>query len=458
MKENIPKQKGERGEEGGDLKNKEIPQEEMSTNLWYGRIFYDIFHDIGDRYPEDEIVEQLKKETPALLSAIMERFCKYQCEHCLYPEVAKSTHQISMKSGFYDTLVSLAKQLPEKSLDGSQKPSFLHTGRMLTKKHLEVFENIKRERPDVDLGLIDSGWFVSLIDEFKKRGIQLDWIDVSLDGTRESHNKQRDPNGSDTSLIQIGTDEGGESDESAFGVAVEGLRRAREIIKPDGYVSSLFTLTSINKEDVAETADILLNPANPLAGGSAPLADKMVLTTMSPVRDSLREVEIDQDGFNTAWKQIVSARENWSDKFIVKIYRHPDMEKIARAAGLKTFFEAVNNAAITLDHVIFTIDGVEVEYTPLSTWPKEELHFDIDGSSRLAYGQKYTPEEYANADDTSDASRYTVARANKETNYEELYHKVVDQWWEEFGRGYLQEEANLFSRLWKELQEQEKTG
>ena len=88
---------------------------------------------------------------------------------------------------------------------------FVHNGRVLREWHLDIFKNIKEKRPDMEIGLIDNGTYTRYLDKFKEKNIKLNWVDISVDGTKEFHNLQRN------SLV-------------SFDSMMNGLKHAREII------------------------------------------------------------------------------------------------------------------------------------------------------------------------------------------------------------------------------------
>ena len=381
---------------------------------------------------KQEAQEHLEKEIPTLFSAVLERACTLQCEHCLFQKEVSSA-RVSEKENTHDSMLSLVKQMPEEGIDG-QKPRFLHSGRILTRPHIELFSAIRKERPDVKLGLIDAGGYVNLIKKFDDEGVQLDWIDISLDGTKESHNDQRDP-----------------ERRKSFDTTIEGLRRAREVVKPKeegGRVSSLFTLTTLNFKDVEGVAEILLSPDD--QGNS--LVDTMFITTMAPYRDSLKGIEVNIDDMTVAWEQVQSITKKYGDRVVFRLYRHEDVEKLAHVVGVKKFLDAVEDVQVDLDDVFITVDGVEIRYTPLSTWPKEELIVDADSWVRVAGGAQYTLNEYKRSEASDDMSadavgRYNVEKVSADSDYADVYKHVVNAWWERFGDHYFDEEVAVFDRL-----------
>ncbi|MDP3956680.1 MAG: hypothetical protein Q8P97_01660, partial [bacterium] len=355
----------------------------------------------------------------------------------------------SKQAGLTNLAVAAVREMPTEAQSvNDEGPKFIHEGRILTNWHLDVFEAIKKARPDVRIGLIDNGTYAKYIDEFKRRGLQLDWLDISVDGVEANHNRQRDP-----------------IHKTSFREAIKGLERAREVVKPKeegGRVSSLLTLTKINYQDIEAVAEMLLTSS---PGHENGLVDKFSVTTLSPAREPNKLIELspnfasgDVQDFQVAWQQIrnIFARYNKNEERVrLTVYRIQDIEKIARAVGPKKFLEAVLNEGgeggvqVTVGEMIFTVDGVTVNYHPLSTWPNETFLIDGDGVNRVAYSAQYTLEELqtGRSKNGEDVSKYNVNQLDSNFSFPEQYRKQATQWWKCFGETNLDKEADFFRRL-----------
>ncbi len=398
----------------------------------------------SDIEPTPELLAELlinqKNELPNLVSGVMERACNLQCAHCLYQE-EKSSAVVSQEAHLSDRIIDIVSQMPPKS-DKSQvkyNPKFTSIGRILRPWHLDVFAELRSLRPDVRLGLIDNGSFAKLLSKWPA-GFKFDWMDISVDGIEASHNEQR-------------------QSPKAFAQAIEGLKYAREVTKsPEegGQVSSLLTLTKINAHDIEAVADTLLTIPD---GGALPLADKFNITTVGPTNEINRQLETSTEDFRVAWEQIkkVCQKYNRDDKkrVVFGIYRIQDIEKLAAVVGEKRFLEyftAEGNilpAKVERNFVVLEIDGVPVDYQPLSIWTPEEFAIDADGSYLAAYAVKYTLDELQSgrAKDGSDTTAYTFERLTEETNFRETYERAVDTYWTRFGKAGLEKEIATFKRI-----------
>ena len=214
--------------------------------------------------------------------------------------------------------------------------------------------------------------------------------------------------------------------------------------------------SKLNYDDIENTADVLFSQ-NPKSKNHT-LADIMAITTMTPTNGKNEKIEAsenfieDNQEFKIAWQQIKNATEkHGADKIIVHVYRHEDMEKIAMAVGERKFMEAIDNdhVEIGLHDTTFMVDGINVHFSPFSTWAKEEMIVDADAVARTALSGCYTMAEYAKGEtvDGKDIRDFSVEKLNKNSNYLEVYQKTAEQWWNEFGKDYIQEEQEVFDRI-----------
>lgn len=384
---------------------------------------------------ESEVVSMVKaldNEYPRLCSLILERACNLQCAHCIFqPE--KTSIEASRSSGYSDLACNVISQM-------APNPFVIHEGRILRDWHLGLFASIRKARPDAKIGLIDNGTYLSQEKHFRSNDFLLDWIDISFDGTKEVHNKQR-------------------CSTTAFDVALKGVQAARSFVRPKeegGKVTTLFTVTNWNYHDVYNTASLLLGQD---------LVDEFHITPFSPVRTEIEPLffcpgykEGKVDECIVLWEQIQRIWAEFNGKngkrVFVRVYQHADLEKIALAVGPEKFIKAFENrekVSVDQGSVSFEIDGVRITYVPLSICPSETFVIDADGKYRMAYCLKYTLEELnlGISKEGKDTKPYTVAKLETNSNFHELFHKGVGRWMETFGLDYLQKEQQLFSDLRK---------
>lgn len=389
-----------------------------------------------------ELLLNQKNELPELVSSVLERTCNLQCSHCLYQE-EKSSSKISQEVGLGDKIVHIVDQMPQRSDQKGEEydPKFLSCGRILRPWHLDIFTKLRSLRPDVKLGVIDNGTFTSLLPNWPE-DFKFDWVDISIDGVEESHNKQR-------------------QSPKAFAQAIEGLRQARRVtLSPEegGRVTSLLTLTKINARDITEVADKLL--ANETESG-LPLVDQFGVTTVGPTNEINSLLETDVDDFRAAWNQIVSLSRKYnvspgSPKVKLSIYRIQDMEKLAAVIGEDKFMQAFTpseNDALQIsaerNFLILNFDGVEVQYQPNSIWTPEEFLIEADGVYRSAYEGKFTLEELRSgtSSDNKDTTAYSFESITDETDFRKTFEKAVDMYYQRFGKEKLAEEMETIARI-----------
>lgn len=403
-----------------------IKSQIASIDYWYHLIQQKIVSVNSEMV--QKMVGALEREYPRLCSLIMERACNLQCAHCIF-QLENTSSKISKSIGLTELACNIINQL-------NKDASVIHEGRILRDWHLSTFAAIRKIRPDVKIGLIDNGTYLYQKDFFRNNNVLLDWIDISFDGTREIHNLQR-------------------KNKQAFDVAMEGLQSARKFVIPgDGKVTSLFTVTNLNFQDVCNTADLLLGDA---------LIDEFHITPFSPVRAEIESLafcpgykEGKVDDCKVLWEQIVKICSNYQDekqtKVFVRVYQQSDLEKIARAVGIDKFLKAffdLKSVRVDQGSVSFEIDGVRINYVPLSICPSETFVIDADGSYRMAYCLKYTLEELNSGLSKTglNIQNYTVSKLTFESNFHELYKKGVYQWMDAYGFDYLVKESKMFNEL-----------
>jgi hypothetical protein len=304
-------------------------------------------------------------------------------------------------------------------------PRFLHDGRILRRWHLDVFRRLREVRPDMRLGLIDNGTYTRLANHFDD--LQLDWLDISLDGMKEAHNLQR-------------------QNPHAFDQAIEGLRRGREFVRDRndaGKVTSLFTLTNINHGQVGAVANFLFKEG---------LVDELHITPMTPASAMNQALEISLDQFATAWEEIIRAiQEHGERKAFFRIYRVEDLAKLAHSVGTEMFRRSLGDASVNAvtGELILDIKGISVSFLPASIWPQETFLVDADGVYRTAYSAQYTLAEFASGKSVGGENirGYSVAKLTEGSSLAELYHQCVEQWWRFLGEKLLHKELGFFQRL-----------
>ncbi len=283
-------------------------------------------------------------------------------------------------------------------------------------KHLEWLQELRGVRPDCKIGIIDNGSYVQYMDCIESSGFKFDWLDISIDGPKETHNKQR-------------------ASGASFDIANSGIQNAHRILTTEGKVNSLFTLTKINFNSLLETSRILPREIF-----------QWHVTTITPLRAELACLSVSEEEFAESWRQLMVA--NKTRSVHLRIYVVDDLLKLARVVGKDNFLKAFSSAYVDLASISFDIEGLRVIYYPQSVAPSETWVIDADGSYHVPYSIGFTLEELRRGISVSgeDIRKYTVQEGG-EVNFQMLYAKAVEQWKREFGLMYLEQEKSVFDQI-----------
>lgn len=390
-----------------------------SAQLWQNLVVE------GKKIEITELVEAMKAELPQLVSAVFERTCNLSCAHCLYQD-EKSSAALSHANEFDAVVENIVRQMPAAS--ETYIPHFLSVGRILRPRHLALFAKLREMRPEVKLGVIDNGSFTKLLPKWP-RGFKFDWMDISLDGLEEAHNAQR-------------------NSPKAFEMAINGIKGARKVSKR---ITSLFTLTNLNYQDIEGVADLLL-------GGTEPLVDQFRVTFVSPTNDTNAKLVVTPEQLAIAWESMQRITEKYGQDRIgeLGIYRIGDVELLAAAVGeqkLVDVFTVQQDGSATLiadaNMLITEMDGVVVSYLPLSIWPPEEFLIEADAAQRTAHEAKFTLEELrsSRSKQGESTSAYTVSQLTPVSDFKSEYARCVDHYWQHIGAEKLLEEQAVWARI-----------
>jgi len=394
-----------------NLDNIQVPKIETeeqqieSIDLWYQIVN----GEITEGY-DQKMQNLLQNELPTLSSLIMERTCNLSCKHCAFQD-EKSTSALSKSLDLESKILNIISQLPADS-------SVIHEGRILRGWHVDVLKKIKEIRPDIAIGLIDNGSYLKQAKKLQAENFKFDWLDISIDGTEEIHNQQR-------------------NNQSAYAMAIKGLEQARNFVT--GRVTSLFTSTKINYANVYEAAKALIDQR---------LIDEFYVAPQGP---TFREDDLVMDTaeWKVFWDSFKKTYQLGLDKQVpvhLKMYRAEDIEKLAEAVGFEKFmtgFKKADNVMAGLGTISFELDGINILYQPVSISCTETFAIDTDGTYRLPYCVKYTLDQL----NEKENANYTVASIKQNDSFEDLYKKGAEQWWRCFGKTMLQKEINVFKEI-----------
>ena len=160
------------------------------------------------------LAETYRTQLPRELEVVFTGACPFACQHCIYPENYAKHNRSANSDALGRALISVASEWDIDTL--------FYAGRSVTGAGARLLVDARQALPTVRIGLVDNG--ISILphrEEVIEAG--LDWIDISLDGEREDHDRQRDRAGS-------------------FDEAVEGLKRiVQERWAPRVHVLSCIT-------------------------------------------------------------------------------------------------------------------------------------------------------------------------------------------------------------------------
>lgn len=356
--------------------------------------------------PVHTIRDRLPTETPNILSVIGTRQCDLRCRHCIFPHGdTVPTDAETLRTA----VESIARQMPSGF-------ALIHEGRTFALEHLSWLKSVRRSRPDACIGLIDNGSFVRHLSAIRDSGFRFDWLDISLDGPEEIHNRQR-------------------RSEAAFREACVGIESAHDILVPETSVNILTTLTALN-HDALEAIHAMLPGA----------IETWHVTTVTPARPELRPLSVTALQFEESWKQLRRIRKH--RPVTLKFYWTDDLPKLIHAVGQSTFESAFSRAAADASSVRFEIDGIEIRYFPHSIAPRETFVVDADGQYRLPYANAYSLRELQTGISrfSEDLTALTVDLIEPKHTLSDLYQKCAKRWIEGYFEPALKQEVKIFKQ------------
>ena len=277
------------------------------------------FSYIRDLGTIDEVFQALALELPPLSSLILDRSCRFQCQHCIFQKEISSKNIPDVGAAVLHVL----KQLPNVKV--------VHEGRQFTPRQLPLLEAINRA--GYPIGIIESGTYARFIDDILQSDIRFDWMDISIDGPRKIHNLQR-------------------SSERSWDTAIEGVKNVRRVLKPKGKVTSLMTITNLNYAYVSETGKEVSDLG----------IDEWHLTTMS-IRDGIEKIRTSEKQLGVALRQMVEVGK--SQKIFLRIYNLEDLRSLISIFGKECFSKLLKKAIVTQNALVLDI-GFPLFFYPQS--------------------------------------------------------------------------------------------
>ena len=113
--------------------------------------------------------------------------CEFTCQHCIYPPSFAKYNRPMSAENWKPLLADIHNELGINT--------FVYGGRSVTADGIDVLAWLRSRFPSVRIGLIDNGISMLPVRE-RIREVRADWLDVSLDGQEDAHDRQRRRNGS----------------------------------------------------------------------------------------------------------------------------------------------------------------------------------------------------------------------------------------------------------------------
>lgn len=353
---------------------------------------------------ETDIQALLRREVPPLISWIVRGGCAVQCEHCIFPFEGPKGHSNGIGK---EVLLPLLAQL-------SGQGHLVHEGRQLLPSQIPVLAAVKQAGYGVSV--INNGQYAtpSMLALCDREGLKVDALDVSIDGPEAVHNLQR-------------------NHANAWRWAMNGLKEGRRI---SDKLTSLFTLTTLNSEHVAETGRI-----------AGDLVDEWHLTTMS-VRPGIEHMLPSQTQLGAALNQLAGLRLG-ETKIFLRSYSLQGFIALCEVIGKETVRKALLEAEVIDNALVLKVEGITLYFYPKSLQCNETLVIDADGWWRLPFSVAHTLDELQSGQSTEgdDLSHFSIAPVSEKLDVAEVYARSTETWWQAVGRKSFNEERVAVERL-----------
>lgn len=345
----------------------------------------------------------LRREVPPLISWIVRGGCAVQCEHCIFPFEGPKGHSQGISK---EVLLHLLAQL-------SGRGHLVHEGRQLLPSQIPVLAAVKQAGYGVSV--INNGQYAtpSMLALCDREGLRIDALDVSIDGPEAVHNLQR-------------------NHAHAWRWAMKGLAEGRRIADK---LTSLFTLTALNSEHVAETGNIV-----------GDLLDEWHLTTLS-LRPGIEHMLPSQAQMGAALDQLAGLR--LGIPVYLRSYSLQGFVAICEVIGKETVRKALLEAEVIDNGIVLKVEGITLYFYPKSLQCNETLVIDADGWWRLPFSVAHTLDELQRGQSTEgdDLSHFSIAPVSEKLDVTEVYARSTIGWWQAVGRKSFNEERVAVERL-----------
>jgi hypothetical protein len=357
----------------------------------------------GENRGED-IRAQLRKEIPPLLSWIVRGGCAVQCQHCIFPEEGPKAYSPRIKS---EVILSLLAQL-------SGRGHLVHEGRQLLQWQVPILAAAKRAGHSVSV--INNGQYATpgMLALCEREGLRLDALDVSIDGPERIHNLQRNH-------VQ------------AWRWAMNGLAEGRRIADK---LTSLFTLTSMTADHVAETGLI-----------AGDLVDEWHISPLT-VRPGIEHMAPSSAQMAEALNQLAGLRLG-NTKIYLRSYSLSGFMALCEVIGGETVRQALQKAEVVDNGIVLDVGGFTLYFYPKSLQCNETLVVDADAVWRLPFSVAHRLDELQRgvSAEGDDLAHFSICPVSEKLDVAETYARSVETWWQAVGSTSFNEERVAVGRL-----------
>ena len=150
----------------------------------------DVWSDLIHSNKDDDTYRKFRniyKAMPLFGEIIFNSNCKFNCRHCIYSS-DYNKYNLNISSDQW-------KKIIKSIYDDISIRKFVNSGRSVNDTVIEVLRWMRESFTNIEIGMIDNG--ISMLPYLNVLpDLQLDWIDISIDGMEKEHDFQRNQVGS----------------------------------------------------------------------------------------------------------------------------------------------------------------------------------------------------------------------------------------------------------------------
>ncbi|MFA5871881.1 MAG: hypothetical protein WC858_04125 [Parcubacteria group bacterium] len=354
----------------------------------------DIIHDwekaIFGKISEPELFRRLAKSYPPLLSVTFTRKCILQCHHCIYPKASYQDLKLQNLAKI-DQIIGTAFEAGIRDL--------VHVGRILEKEHLPILK--KYYNKGMRISLIDNGSGKRLLPEIKKIGLLFSGgVDISLDGNKEAHERQRGA--------------------GAWNLAMEGIKSLSEV---SDHISVTGTASSLNYHNIVKSLYKLRKANNSIK--------LFQITTTSPVKHHTQRMHLTKHQMRKVAKDAISYSKDF--ELQLSLYRFEDI------ASIIDLLKPHGKPKKKYIHIEWQINKLKILYYPASIVTAEEIAIDSNGRHVSPFGLDHHLAERP--------EKWEIDNDLVLTDPDKSYELLVDKYHKTLGKKVFQKEKGLFKNI-----------